>query len=215
MRTAKVEVDGTVRVSVAPGFVPVLMRGMLPALREAHPALGVELRGGFQRVDLAKGEADIAAAHGAPERARPGGAPRLRLRLVRLCVGVPTSRRAAARPSFDDAGAARARALYRSPAPRAAAALDGGVPRHGARSVSRVDNLEIACQTIAAGGGIAVLPCFIADAVPESAARVRRARGGQHRLGRLSRGVARHRARPRGGRRAGGVLPRNEAMFSG
>ena len=38
--------------------------------------------------------------------------------------------------------------------------------RGAARELSRVDNLEIACQTIAAGGGIAVLPCFIADPVP-------------------------------------------------
>lgn len=40
-------------------------------------------------------------------------------------------------------------------------------PHRGpAQQVSRVDNLEIACQTIAADAGIAVLPCFIADAVP-------------------------------------------------
>jgi DNA-binding transcriptional LysR family regulator len=39
--------------------------------------------------------------------------------------------------------------------------------RGEARELLRVDNLEVACQAIAAGGGIAVLPCVIADAVPE------------------------------------------------
>ncbi len=37
----------------------------------------------------------------------------------------------------------------------------------GSQKVSRVDNLEIACQIIVAGGGLAVLPAFIGDPVPE------------------------------------------------
>jgi DNA-binding transcriptional LysR family regulator len=39
--------------------------------------------------------------------------------------------------------------------------------RGATQQLSRVDNLEIACPTIAADGGIAVLPCFIAEAVPQ------------------------------------------------
>ncbi len=68
--------------------------------------------------------------------------------------------------------------------------------RGEARELLRVDNLEVACQTIAAGGGIAVLPCVIADAVPELRRVFRRARGGQLGLGRLSRERARHVAGP-------------------
>jgi DNA-binding transcriptional LysR family regulator len=60
IRSSKVDVDGSVRVSVAPAFVYSLMRLMVPALREEHPALNVEIEGAFQRADLAKGEADIA-----------------------------------------------------------------------------------------------------------------------------------------------------------
>jgi DNA-binding transcriptional LysR family regulator len=37
--------------------------------------------------------------------------------------------------------------------------------RAAATQLSRVDNLEIACQAVEAGAGIAVLPAFIADPV--------------------------------------------------
>ena len=37
VHAAKVDVEGRVRVSVAPAFVPVLMREVIPALRRAHP----------------------------------------------------------------------------------------------------------------------------------------------------------------------------------
>lgn len=114
MRTAKGDVNGTVRVSVAPGFVPVLVRGMLPALRDAHPWLRVELDGGFQRVDLAQHEHVLYTE-----------------------------------------------AMHRVPPLRSMEAYRGT-----ARELSRVDNLEIACRTIAAGAGIAVLLCFITDPVP-------------------------------------------------
>ena len=39
VRASKVEVEGCVRISVAPAFVQVLMRMMIPALRRAHPSL--------------------------------------------------------------------------------------------------------------------------------------------------------------------------------
>ncbi len=164
VRTAKVEVDGTVRVSVSPGFVPVLMRGMLPALREAHPSLRVELGGAYHRVDLAKGDADIA------------------VRMVR-----PEERDLVARQAFDVGWFAYAAASYLEARgwPKRfdelaqhdlvlyVEAMHNVPPlrwmeayRGTARELSRVDNLEVACQAIAAGGGIAVLPAFIADPVP-------------------------------------------------
>ena len=155
--------QGTVRVSVAPGFVPILMRLMLPGVREEHPALEVELSGDFHRADLAKGEADIAV-----RMARPSE-PDLVARRACECgwfVYASTAYLAAHGTPGSPAELARHRlVLY-------AEALHNVAPlrwmeqhRPSARHVSRVDNLEIACQMIAADGGIAVLPCFIADAV--------------------------------------------------
>ena len=164
VRTAKVEVDGTVRVSVAPGFVPVLMRGMLPLLREAHPALRVELDGGFQRVDLARGDADIAVRMARPEE------PDLVACHVFDCgwfvYAAASYLEARGCPaSFEELAQHElvlyTEALHHVPPLRWMEAWRGT-----ARELSRVDNLEIACQTISAGAGIAVLPCFIADPVP-------------------------------------------------
>lgn len=164
VRTAKSGVEGCVRVSVSPGFVPVLMRLMLPPLRTQYPTLNVELRGAYQRVDLAKGEADIA------------------VRMAR-----PTETDLVARSAFDCGWFVYASDAYledhgrpESPADLAqhqlvlyVEAMHGIAPlrwmephRGTAQQLSRVDNLEIAYQTIAADGGIAVLPAFIGDAVP-------------------------------------------------
>ena len=164
VRTAKADVEGTVRVSVSPGFVPVLLRFMLPAFREKHPGLSVELSGAYHRVDLAKGEADVA------------------VRMAR-----PAETDLVARRAFDTGWFVYASKAYldtngwpESPEDLSqhrlvlfVEAMHGVAPlrwmdehRGSSRQVSRVDNLEVACQTIAADGGIAVLPCFIADAVP-------------------------------------------------
>lgn len=167
VRKAKAEVEGTVRVSISPGFVPILMRSMLPALRAAHPALRVELGGDFHRVDLAKGEADLAV-----RMARPGE-PDLVGRQAFDCgwyvYASEAYLAASGRPESHAALAQHRLILY-------AEAMHGVAPlrwmeqhRGSARQVTRVDNLEIACQTIAADGGIAVLPCFIAEAVPNLA----------------------------------------------
>jgi len=67
VRTAKVDVSGTVRVSVAPAFVLILTRGMLPGVRAEYPDLDIELGGAYQPVDLARGEADIALRMARPE----------------------------------------------------------------------------------------------------------------------------------------------------
>jgi len=164
VRTAKVEVDGTVRVSVAPGFVPVLMRGMLPLLREAHPALRVELDGGFQRVDLARGDADIAVRMARPDE------PDLVACHVFDCgwfvYAAASYLEARGCPASFEELAQHELVLYTEDLQRVPPLRWMEAWRGTARELSRVDNLEIACQTIAAGAGIAVLPCFIADPVP-------------------------------------------------
>lgn len=165
VRTSKVAVDGTVRVSVPPAFVPVLMRLVLPALRDTHPSLRVELGGAYHRVDLAKGDADIAVRMVQPEE--PDLVARQAFDVGWFVYASASYLDARGRPrSFDDLAqhdlVLYIEAMHRVPPLRWMEAY-----RCTARALSRVDNLEIACQTIAAGGGIAVLPAFIADPVPE------------------------------------------------
>ena len=163
VRSAKAEVEGTVRVSLAPGFVPILIRLLLPALRERHPGLNVELRGDYQRVDLAKGEAELAV-----RMARPGE-PDLVGRRAFDCGWCVYASRAYldthGRPASHAALSQHRLVLY-------AESMHANAPLRWletylgpAPQVSRFDNLEIVCQAIAADAGIAVLPCLIGDPV--------------------------------------------------
>lgn len=160
VRTAKETVEGIVRVSVSPGFVPLLMQQLLPPLRASYPLLHVELSGAFNKVDLARGEADIA------------------VRMVR-----PSEPDLVARKAFDMGWFVYASSAYLEayswPESHAAlsdhplvlyaenmhsiAPLRWMESYRGAAHTSRVDNLEIACQAISADAGFAVLPGFMAD----------------------------------------------------
>ena len=164
VRSAKVEVDGTVRVSVPPAFLPVLMQHLLPDLRAAHPALRVELGGAYHRVDLARGEADIAVRMVRPEEADLVARQALEAGwYVYASAGYLAAR---GRPACFDELARHDLVLYEESMHRVAPLRWMEAWRGGARSVSRVDNLEIACQTASAGGGIAVLPAPLGDPVP-------------------------------------------------
>lgn len=165
VRTAKVEVGGTVRVSVPPGFVPVLMRQFLPALREAHPSLRVELDGGFQRADLARGDADIAVRMARPDE--PDLVARHAFDCGWFAYASASYLDARGRPENFEALSRHELVLYSEALHRVPPLRWMEAYRGEARDLLRVDNLEIASQTSAAGGGIAVLPCVIADPMPE------------------------------------------------
>jgi len=164
VRTAKVDVSGTVRVSVAPAFVPILMRRMLPALRKDHPGLEVELLGAYHRVDLAKGEADVAL-----RMARPEEADLVARRAFDVAWFVYASKGyldVHGRPaSFEDLRQHRL-VLYVEAMHNVEPLRWMEAYRDATARLLRVDNLEIACQTIAADGGMTVLPCMIPDPLP-------------------------------------------------
>ncbi len=65
VRSAGSEPVGNVRVSTTSDLVAILAP-VLPALQKRYPALEIELSGAFERVDLAKGEADIALRFARP-----------------------------------------------------------------------------------------------------------------------------------------------------
>jgi DNA-binding transcriptional LysR family regulator len=165
VRAAKVEVEGCVRISVAPAFVQVLMRMMIPPLRRAHPSLSVELRGGYQRADLAKGDADIAVRMMRPEE--PDLVARRAFDCGWFVYAAPGYLESRGRPNnFEDLAqhdlVLYAEQLHSAPPTRWLEDYRG--PKN---TTSRMDSLETACHAAAAGAGVTVLPAFVGDPEPE------------------------------------------------
>jgi DNA-binding transcriptional LysR family regulator len=165
VRTAKTETEGTVRVSMAPAFLPVLMRLFLPTLRQTHPGLHVELSGDYHRVDLARGQADMAVRMARPSE--PDLVVRRALEVNWFAYASMNYLASHGQPGNPQSLSEHRLVMYVESMHHIAPLRWMEDYRGDARQVSRVDNLEIACQTIAADAGIAVLPCFIADAVPQ------------------------------------------------
>jgi DNA-binding transcriptional LysR family regulator len=65
VRSAKLEVAGTVRVATTPGFLTILAP-VLPNFLKRYPALKFEFSASLDRVDLARGDADIAVRFAKP-----------------------------------------------------------------------------------------------------------------------------------------------------
>ena len=126
VRASKVDMKGSVRVAVTPAMVHVLMRQLIPGLRQAHPELSVELRGAYGRADLVKGDAEIAVRMARPEE------PDLVARRAfdcAWCVYAAASylESHGATGHIRRVGPARPGALCREHAQRGAATVDGGL----------------------------------------------------------------------------------------
>lgn len=163
VRSAKAEVQGTVRISLAPGFVPFVIRLMLPALRKRHPSLTVELRGDTKRVDLAGGEADIAVRMSRPVEAAVVG------RRAFECGWNAYASKAyldgLGRPESHADLARHQLALYSESMLSIAPMRWLETYKETAPQVSRFDSVETACQAATADAGIIVIPCFIGDSI--------------------------------------------------
>ena len=165
LRASKLDLTGSVCVSVAPAFVPVLMRELMPALRQSHPRLNVQLRGSFLRADLAKGEADIAL-----RMARPDEHDLVARRVVETGWCVYAARAYLASRGLPSGAAELARhdlVLYADNLHSAPPTRWLEPYKTAAHTASRMDSLETACQAAVLGGGICVLPAFVGDAEPE------------------------------------------------
>ena len=125
----------------------------------------MELRGAFQRADLAKGEADIAL-----RMARPDEPDLVARRAIETgwCVYAANAYLAARGcPTHADGLRQHDLVLYADnlhSAPPARWLEPYRTPTHTA---ARMDSLETACQAAMIGAGIVVLPAFVGDAVPE------------------------------------------------
>jgi DNA-binding transcriptional LysR family regulator len=167
VRSSKVDVEGSVRVSVAPAFAQILMRWMLPGLRELHPLLTVQLESSFLRADLAKGEADIAVRMSRPEE--PDLLARRGFDCAWFAYASASYLESHGVPKTHDDLAQHALVLYTELLHRAPPTRWLEQYKSKARATSRVDSLETATQTATAGAGIAVIPAFVGDPIPELA----------------------------------------------
>ncbi|MEQ1591984.1 MAG: LysR family transcriptional regulator [Thiobacillaceae bacterium] len=159
IRAAKLDVSGAVRVSCPPGFLPELMR-LLPDVRKKYPMLDIEFSGDYRTVDLAKGEADMALRMFRPSE--PGLIAR---RACEAGWGVYASNSYVAKHGLPGSPEALARhhlILYAETMHSITALRWLENHRAATTQFSRVDNLEIASQVIASGGGIGVIPYFFA-----------------------------------------------------
>jgi DNA-binding transcriptional LysR family regulator len=165
VRASKIDVEGIVRVSVAPAFIQPLVKLLLPELRRTHPLLSVQLDGSYQRVDLAKGEADIAL-----RMARPDEADFVARRAMECAWRVYAAASyldARGRPLMKEELSRHELILYADRLLSAPPMRWLETYKNPAQAASRVDSVETACQAAAAGGGIAVVPCFVGDLMPE------------------------------------------------
>ncbi len=161
-REAQLEVSGTVRISLVPGIVPIVLSKLVPVLRVKHPSLKIDISADLRRVDLVKGEADIA------------------VRMAR-----PTEPDLVGRRSFDMGWFVYTSLAYSGTRGDAASAaelenhhlvlydesLHGVEPlrwleAHRGSDFVRVDNLEIVAQLVSAGTGIGVLPAIFEALAP-------------------------------------------------
>jgi DNA-binding transcriptional LysR family regulator len=163
IRSAKLEVAGSVSVSCASGMVNGIT-SLLPAFLSKQPLLSIELSADNRSVDLARGEADIAIRMVRPTE--PGLVAR---RTFELGWGIYAS------PAYIAAHGAPACAadfaqhrlivynesMLRAPGPRW---LEDN--RGCAKIALRADNTEMACHAIASGSGVGVVPCFAEHSRP-------------------------------------------------
>jgi len=159
LRAAKDDVAGTARVSCPPGFLLHVLRA-LKAAREKHPTLTCEVNGDYRTVDLAKGEADVAL-----RAFRPTGPDLIGRKLVEVGWGVYASlayREAHGLPRSLEELPSHALILYPVTMHTVGGLRWMDEHKGDATEVVRVDNIELAAQVISSGGGIGVLPGFIA-----------------------------------------------------
>jgi len=161
-RETKLQASGAVRISLSPAFVPIVVSKMLPGLREKWPLLKLELSGDFRKVDLSKGEADVAVRMARPRE------PDLVGRRVFETGWCVFSSVAYAGTRGTPAKLADLKDHYLvlyDESLHGVEALGWMEPHRGADFL-RVDNLEIASQLIAAGSGIGLLPAFFEIITP-------------------------------------------------
>ena len=157
----KNEVCGTVRVATVPSLVPLLVKHVLPLLRDTHPALNVEFGGSYNRVDLARGDADLALRFAQPQE--PDFIGRHATDVGWFVYAAQTYLDQRGHPADHEALRQHRLVLYVQHM-HAVSPLRWMEQYHANnQDTARVDSLTLAGSMVSAGEGIAVLPTFIGD----------------------------------------------------
>jgi DNA-binding transcriptional LysR family regulator len=157
IRSAKLEVAGSVVVSCASGLVNGITN-LLPPFLDKQPLLSIELCADNRAVDLARGEADVAIRMFRPTE--PGLVAR---RTFELGWSVYASKAYVAEhgaPASPTDFAQHRLIVYNESMLRAAGPRWLEDNRGCAKIALRADNTEMAGNAIASGNGVGVVPCF-------------------------------------------------------
>ena len=164
LRTSRLDSTGVVRVSTTPGIAAVLMP-LLPQARCKPAGLEFDFSGTLERVDLAKGEADIAVRAGVPTE--PDLIARKVMQTGWFLFASEAYLRDAGRPTTFDELPRHRLVLMASAMHHIAKGLRWLEDhRDNATAVTRVDNIQAAMQMAVLGRGIVVLPFILARAEP-------------------------------------------------
>ena len=165
IRTAKLEVAGTVRVATTASVLPILVPA-LATYQKRYPALQFEFVASIERADLAKGEADVALRF-----AKPAEPDLIGRHVINVGWALYASKSYLAEHGAPDSAGALSRhrlVLYAESMHRLGAGLRWLEDyRCDETVIIRVDNLQSAEQLVSLGRGIGALTCTQGDANTE------------------------------------------------
>jgi len=161
-RAATLDASGTVRVSMSPAMVPILLAKLMPQLRVRFPMLKLELSGDYHRRDLAKGEADVAVRMAQPTEPDLIGKHAFD---AGWCLYASADYLAqCGRP--DSLEALRGHALVLFKETMHSIGPFGWLEPYRGSDATRVDNIQAAVQLVLAGTGICLLPAMNEHVAP-------------------------------------------------
>jgi DNA-binding transcriptional LysR family regulator len=169
LRDGDRRLDGVVQLTATDTLVAHYLPAQLVAFREQHPQIALVVRADSRELDVAGGESDVAVrlARPAQERLIARKVGRMAFALYASPAYLASHRPLAAGRGFAD------HELLIYDRWQADARKNAQLSRwlEGARIAMIANTLQALLPAAAAGGGLAILPCFVADADP----RLRRA----------------------------------------
>ena len=155
---------GSVRVTTTEALAYQLVAPAIAALRETHPALGVDLIAGVRSLDIARREADLAVRF-----ARPSASDLVCRKLGEVAFSLYASKHYLARKGVPKQGQGLADfdLITLTGAPTAMSPFFMGESLEGARIALRCDNPFIQLRAAASNVGIAETACFLGDSAPD------------------------------------------------
>jgi DNA-binding transcriptional LysR family regulator len=163
---ARRELGGAVRVTTSETLANRIVAPCLLAFRRLHPGVRIEVVTADHRLDIARGEADVALRAGS----RPEGGGIVARRMPSAAWSVYCSRAYAAEhgaPTTREEIARHAIVGMEGPMAQLPGPLwiDGAAP--GAEIRFRSNSLTNLVSSLKAGLGVAALPCFVGDGEPD------------------------------------------------